>query len=138
MPFPLRKFLLIATVLTAVVLVLWTRRSHFDATSNVGDIHDVDKINFAIPMLDDLVRSNPAANSYCVRYRIVPDPSLPREYLPRTIEFNRAARTLRWQREVWFEHYDNVTDAILHDVAGRKGGVRMLIKRGCPRTFPRR
>ena len=132
------KLKFFAVVVLLCILAFLARRGQFEVESDAGVIQDLDKINLALPLLDDLVRAHPAANSYRVRYDILPDSSHPRETLPREISFDRRAAVLRWSRELWFEQYDSVTDEALHAIAAKKGGVRMLLKRGCRRTFPKR
>lgn len=122
----------------AALLLLFAQRERFDVESFGGTIQDVDKINLAIPLLNAQVRSHPSANSYRVRYDILPDAAHPRETLPREITFDRRAAVLRWSREFWDEKYESVSDEILCAVAAKKGGVRMLLKHGCRRTLPKR
>jgi hypothetical protein len=130
--------LVLAGLVCGSVAFAWRAHgSRYDVDVNGGAV-DIDKINLALPMLSQVIKQHPSANRYRVRYVVRPDPQRPREVLSRTVEYNRTAHTLRWSREFWYEHYSHVTDTIIHDVAAKRGGVRLLLRLGCPRTFPRR
>ena len=131
----LRIFIVFAVVSGAAFCLL---RSPYDVDEYLGAIQDMDKINLAIPPLANAVRAHPQANSFRLRYAIVPDPDRPHEKLSLEITYERKARMLRWSREHYHEQYDNVSETTLQKVASEKGGVRMLLGHGCSRSFPKR
>jgi hypothetical protein len=133
-----RHWILILLLISAIGAIAVSRRSPYDVDADFGSIQDMDKINLAIPPLAAAVRAHPQANTFRVRYSIVPDPALPHEKLPLEITYDRKAKILRWSREHYYEQYDNVSETTLQKVAAKKGGVRMLLGYGCPRSFPRR
>jgi hypothetical protein len=128
----------ILLVAALAIGVLWWRSRHaFEVYARGEDVH-IDKINLAVPMLWQAIEQNPQAHTFCVEYRMVPDPVEPGVYLTRTIDYNRNTKVLRWSREFWYESYTPVTDEIIKRVALKNGGVRMFLRLGCMRTFPRR
>lgn len=133
----MKKAALPFLLLAFVIGIFWWQRSPFEIDTQGPDVH-IDKINLAIPMLYKALQETPNAQSFCVSYRMVPDENEPRVFLPRTIDYNRSTHTLRWSREFWFESYSGATDEIIARVAKKQGGVRMLLKLGCTRSFPRR
>src|SRR5205814_1555795 len=74
------------------------------------------------------------------RWRKLPDPTRQWEVLHRSFVYDRRAGTLVFHRDLpYCDRYDHATDAIIHRVAtapGGPGGVRLMLKLGCDRTFP--
>lgn len=96
----------------------------------------LDTINPAIMVLEQNLAKHPAAPMLRLSWRVVPNSKRPREFLPRSFVYNRARKTLSFHHEAPFvEVYSGVNDAILAKVAAKKGGVRMLLKNGCSRSF---
>jgi hypothetical protein len=132
-----KRFAAILLIGLLIVGVLWWRHSPFEINARGQDVH-IDKINLAIPMLWRVMQQHPGAQSFCVSYRMIPGANEPNVFLPRTIDYDRSTHVLRWSREFWFESYAGASDDIIKRVAEKEGGVRMLLKLGCKRTFPRR
>lgn len=96
----------------------------------------LDTINPALVSLESHLAEHPRAQTIRLSWRIVPNPNRPLEALPRWFVYNRAQKTLSFHHGApFYDVYSGVTDAILTRIAAKKGGVRMLLKNGCPRTF---
>ncbi|BCM93071.1 hypothetical protein IAD21_04959 [Abditibacteriota bacterium] len=97
----------------------------------------LDTLNNGLPLLALQLRTHTKANTFCVRYSVVPEPTNPSVSLPRRLEYNRAQKRMDWHRDtLWIDRYDGATDAIIERVAGQNGGIRKLIRSGCTRSLP--
>ncbi len=97
-----------------------------------GPTLSIDTTNPVFPVLAKALGANPKANTFRMTWSITPDAKRPMESLPHFLVYDRAAKTLSLHRnQPRFEQYSGVTDAIITNVAARKGSVVDLVKAGC-------
>ena len=93
-------------------------------------------LNPMLPPLAAALPKNPGANSFVVTTRVVPDANRPREWIPKSLIYNRQNKTLEYHHDSpFYEIFSGVNDQILIRVAAKKGGVRLLLVAGCKRSF---
>ena len=109
--------------------------SRADVEVNAPDVA-LDTLNPMLPPLAASLSKNPAANSFRVSCRVVPDANKPREFYSKSLLYNRRAQTLQYHHDsAFYEIFSGVTDAKLNKIAAKKGGVRLLLVAGCKRSF---
>ena len=97
-----------------------------------GPTLTIDTTNPVFPVLAKALPANPKANTFRLTWSITPNPKRPTESLPHFLVYDRAAKTLALHRDQpRFEQYSGVTDAIIANVAAKKGNVTDLVKAGC-------
>lgn len=110
--------------------------SRFDVVFDAPPVA-LDTLNNGLPLLAGQLKAHHEANTFCVRYSVVPDPKTPSLSLPRRLEYDRARGRMDWHRDtLWIDRYDGATDAIIESVASQQGGIRKLIRAGCKRSLP--
>lgn len=119
-----------------VCLSLWGCGARYDVELKAPDLA-LDTINPSLAVLAKALPQHPAAHTLRLSWRIVPDPSRPLETLPHSFVYDRGAKTLAYHHNMpFYDLYSGATDPILKAVGAKKGGVRLLLKNGCTRSFP--
>ena len=128
----------LALVLVAVAGAgVWEwKQARFDVVFDAPPVA-LDTLNNGLPLLAEQLKAHRTANTFCVRYFVVPDPKNPLVSLPRRLEYDRARGRMDWHRDtLWIDRYDGATDAIIEKIASQQGGIRKLIRAGCTRSLP--
>ena len=124
-------------ILIVLLATLSGCASHPDVQIN-GPTLTMDTTNAIFPVLAKALPAHPKDNSFRLTWSITPNPKKPLESLAHYLIYNRSTQTLEVHRDQpQFEQYSGVTDAIIKNLASRKGSVTDLVRAGCKsQTMP--